>query len=84
MIVLIITAALIPTAVVAAIVLEPHMESWFTRRRLERAHRASGGTSDTDNPGSEPQTTSPNVEAETEPHQPRVRTGKSPVSKERL
>ena len=66
---LIITAALIPGAVVAAIILEPHVESWATRKRLERAHSAS---------------TSPNVGAETEPHQPRVETGKSPVSGKKL
>lgn len=84
MIPLIITTALIPAAVVAALALEPHMESWVTRKRLEQARRASGGTSNTDNPGTEPHATSPNVEAETEPHQPRVRAGKSPVSKEKL
>lgn len=39
MIPLIITAALIPAAVVAAIILEPHMESWATRKRLSEAHR---------------------------------------------
>lgn len=69
MIPLIITATIVPVAVCAAIILEPHMESWFTRRRLEEAHRAG---------------TSPNVGAETEPHQPRVRTGKSPVSGRKL
>lgn len=84
MIPLIITAALIPTAILAAIVLEPHVESWATRKRLSEAHRAEGGTSNTDNAGLEPHTTSPNVEAETEPHQPRVRTEKSPVSERKL
>lgn len=84
MIPLIITATLIPAAVVAAIVLEPHMESWATRKRLSEAHRASGRTSNTDNPGTEPQATSPNVDHETEPHQPRVGAGKNPVSKEKL
>lgn len=84
MIVLIVTAALIPVAVVGAIALEPHMESWATRKRLSESHRASGGTSNTDNPSSEPQTTSPNVEAETEPHQPRVRAGKNAVGEAKL
>lgn len=51
MIVLVITVALVPVAVVAAIILEPHVESWATRKRLSEAHRASGGTSNTDNPG---------------------------------
>lgn len=84
MIPLIVTAALIPAAVVAALALEPHVESWVTRKRLEQAHRASGRTSNTDNPGTEPHTTSPNVEAETEPHQPRVWPGKSPVQGRKL
>lgn len=84
MIVLIVTAALVPAAVVAAIIFEPHVESWATRKRLSEAHRVSGRTSNTDDPSSEPHTTSPNVEAETEPHQPRVKAGKSPVSKEKL
>lgn len=84
MIPLIIAAALVPGAVWAAVALEPHMESWFTRRRLEEAHRASDGTSNTDNPGTEPHATSPNVGAETEPHQPRVRAGKSPVGEVKL
>lgn len=84
MIALIITAALVPAAVVAAIALESHVESWATRKRLERAHRAAGGTSNTDKPGTEPQATSPNVGAETEPHQPRVRAGKSPVGERKL
>lgn len=84
MIPLIITAALVPAAVLAAIALEPHVESWATRKALSEAHRESDGTSNTGNPGTEPQTTSPNVEAETEPHQPRVRTGKSPVGGRKL
>lgn len=60
MIPFIITAALVPAAVWAAVILEPHMESCATRKRLSEAHRVA---------------TSPNVEAETEPHQPRVRAG---------
>lgn len=84
MIPLIITAALVPVAVCAAIILEPHMESWVTRKRLSEAHRASDGTSNTDNPGTEPHATSPNVGAETEPHQPRVKAGKSPVTRRKL
>lgn len=84
MIPLIITAALVPAAVLAAIALEPHIESWATRKRLHEAHRAAGGTSNTDKPGTEPHTTSPNVGAETEPHQPRVRAGKSAVGGRRL
>lgn len=39
MIVLIVTVALIPVAVVAAIILEPHVESWATRKALSEAHR---------------------------------------------
>ncbi|SMX91251.1 hypothetical protein BSP239C_02262 [Brevibacterium sp. 239c] len=84
MIPLIITATIIPAAVWAAVALEPHVESWATRRWLEEAHRASGGTSNTDNPKPEPHATSPNVGAETEPHQPRVRTGKSPEGEDKL
>lgn len=84
MIALIVTAALIPVAVVAAIILEPHVESWATRKRLSEAHRDSGGTSNTSNPKPEPHATSPNVGVETEPHQPRVRAGKSPVSERKL
>lgn len=79
MIVLIIAAALVPVAFVAAIILEPHVESWATRKRLSEVHRASSGTSNTDNPKPEPHATSPNDGAETEPHQPRVRAGKNPV-----
>lgn len=84
MIVLIVAAALIPAAVVAAIILEPHMESWATRKRLSEAHRASGRTSNTDNAGTEPHTTSPTRRSVNEPHQPRVPASKSPVSKEKL
>lgn len=84
MIPLIITAALIPAAVWAAIALEPHMESWATNKRLTEAHRASDGTSNTDNPGTEPHATSPNVGAETEPHQPRVPASKSPVNGKKI
>lgn len=62
MIVLIVAAA-------AAIILEPHMESRVTRKRLSEAHRAA---------------TSPNVGAETEPHQPRVGASKSPVGGRKL
>lgn len=84
MIPLVITAALIPAAVWAAVALEPHMESWVTRKRLSEAHRAFGGTSNTDNPGTEPQATSPTRRSVKEPHQPRVETSKSPVSKETI
>lgn len=84
MIVLIVTAALVPAAVWAAIILEPHVESWATRKRLSEAYRASGGTSSTSNPETEPHATSPIVGAETEPHQQRVRAGNCPVSKEKL
>lgn len=84
MIPLIIAAVLVPAAVVAAIILEPHMESWATNKRLSEAHRDSDGTSNTDNPSSEPHTTSPNVGAETEPHQPRVRAGKNAVGEDKL
>lgn len=69
MIPLIITTVLVPAAVWAAIILEPHMESWFTRKRLSEAHRAA---------------TSPNVDHETEPHQLRVCTGKSSVDGRKL
>lgn len=82
--VLIVTVALIPVAVVAAIILEPHVESWATRKRLSEAHRASGGTSSTSNPETEPHATSPIVGAETEPHQPRVRAGNCPVDGRKL
>lgn len=58
MTVLVLAAALIPVAVVAAIILEPHLESWATRKQLSQAHSASGRTSHTDNPSSEPHTTS--------------------------
>lgn len=85
MIVLIVTAALVPAAVVAAIVLEPHVESWATRKRLSEAHRASGGTSNTDKPGTEPHTpTSANVGVEIAPHGPRVETSKSLVDRRKL
>lgn len=69
MIALIITAVLVPAAVLAAIILEPHMESWATRKRLQRSHRAE---------------TSPTVGTETEPHQPRVQTSKSPVNGKKI
>lgn len=69
MIPLIIAAGLIPAAVWAAVALEPHIESRATRKRLQRAHRAA---------------TSPNVDHETEPHQLRVETSKSPVSGRKL
>lgn len=59
-----------------------HSSERFYRRY--EAHRASSGTSNTDNPSSEPHATSPNVGAETEPHQPRVRAGKSPVHGRKL
>ena len=84
MIVLIVTAGLVPAAVVAAIVLEPHVESWATRKRLSEAHRDSSGTSDTDDPGTEPHATSPNVGVEIAPHGPRVETSKSLVDRRKL
>lgn len=60
MTVLIVTA-LIPAAVVAAIILEPQVESWVTRKRLIESHRALGATSNTDNVGPEPLETSCNL-----------------------
>lgn len=75
MIPLVIVAAIISAAVWAAITLEPHMESQATRKRLQRVYRASARTSNTDNAGPEPQATSPNVDHENEPHQPRVGAG---------
>lgn len=41
MIPLIITALLIPGAICAAVALEPHMETWATRKALYGAHRAA-------------------------------------------
>lgn len=56
--------ATIPTVI-------PHIESYVTRKRLQRAHKDTAGTS-------------PNVATKTEPHQPRVDTGKSPVHGRKL
>lgn len=52
--------------------------------RRHEAHRASSGTSNTDNPRTEPHATSPNAATEKEPHQPRVKAGKSPVHGRKL
>lgn len=71
MIPLIIVSALIPGAILAAVALEPHMETWATRKRLYGAHRAAGS------PPEHCSGTSHAHTPETQPHTPACPTSKT-------